>query len=88
MLVLALAAIEMENAAHQPVEIVRLSYMYPVGGLGRLANSLVCPKSLDPDAMNGEVRLFDRFAIPISKGLAFLFRSFFGQSVTCIARRT
>ncbi len=73
--------------ARQPVEIVRLNYINPVGAIGWLMNSIVRPKSLNSEAVNRQIRLFDRYAIPISKTLDPLFRSFFGQSVICIARR-
>lgn len=71
----------------QPVEIVRLNYINPVGAVGWWMNSIMRPKSLDSDAVNRQIRLFDRYIIPISKTLDPLFRSFFGQSVICIARR-
>lgn len=74
--------------ARQPVEIVRLNYINPVGALGWWMNSLSRPKSLDSEAINRQIRLFDRYAIPVSKTLDPLFRSLFGQSVICIARRT
>jgi SAM-dependent methyltransferase len=71
----------------QPVEIIRLDYINPVGALGWWMNSILRPKSLDSEAINRQIRLFDRYAIPISKALGPLSRSFFGQSVICIARR-
>jgi hypothetical protein len=73
--------------SQHPVEIVRLDYMNPVGAVGWWANSLWRPNSLDAPAINRQIRLFDRYAIPVSKALTPLFRSFFGQSLICIARR-
>lgn len=73
--------------AGQPVELVRLSYFNPVGGLGWLANRLKRHTSLNDDAVNGQIALFDKYMVPVSRALDPLSRSFFGQSVTCIARR-
>ncbi|MBR0974369.1 MULTISPECIES: class I SAM-dependent methyltransferase [Bradyrhizobium] len=73
--------------ADQPVELVRLSYFNPIGGLGWLANRLKRHQSLNDDAVNGQIALFDKYIVPLSRALDPLSRSFFGQSVTCIARR-
>jgi len=73
--------------AEQPVDIVRLCYFNPVGGLGWWANSLKRHQSLNDDAVNGQIRFFDQYVVPVSRALDPLFRPFFGQSVTCIARR-
>ena len=72
---------------NQPVELVRLSYFNPVGGLGWLANRLKRHSSLNDDAVNGQIALFDKYLVPVSRALDPLSRGFFGQSVTCIARR-
>jgi SAM-dependent methyltransferase len=71
----------------QPVEIVRLSYFNPIGGLGWLANRLKRYDSLNDAAVNGQIALFDKYIVPVSRALDPLSRGFFGQSVTCIARR-
>ena len=71
----------------QPVEILRLNYFNPVGGLGWLANRLKRYNSLNDSAVNGQIALFDKYIVPVSRALDPLSRSFFGQSVTCIARR-
>ena len=73
--------------AGQPVDILRLCYFNPVGGLGWWANSLKRHQSLNDDAVNGQIRFFDQYVVPVSRALDPLFRPFFGQSVTCIARR-
>lgn len=74
--------------AGQPVAIERLCYFNPLGGLGWLANRAKTHQSLDSGAVNGQIKLFDKYGVPLSRLLDPLFRSFFGQSVTCIARRT
>jgi SAM-dependent methyltransferase len=71
----------------QPVDILRLCYFNPIGGLGWWANSLRRHESLNDRVVNGQIRVFDKYVVPVSKALDPVFRSFFGQSVTCIARR-
>ncbi|WP_157809935.1 class I SAM-dependent methyltransferase [Bradyrhizobium canariense] len=71
----------------QPVEILRLNYFNPVGGLGWFANRLKRHNSLNDAAVNGQIALFDKYIVPVSRALDPLSRGFFGQSVTCIARR-
>jgi SAM-dependent methyltransferase len=71
----------------QPVDILRLCYFNPIGGIGWWINSLKRYESLNDRAVNGQIRFFDQYVLPVSKAFDPLFRSFFGQSVTCIARR-
>jgi 2-polyprenyl-3-methyl-5-hydroxy-6-metoxy-1,4-benzoquinol methylase len=71
----------------EPVDILRLCYFNPIGGLGWWANSLKRHQSLNDESVNGQIRFFDRYIVPVSRVLDPLFRPFFGQSVTCIARR-
>ncbi len=71
----------------QPVDILRLCYFNPIGGLGWWANSLKRHESLNDSVVNGQIRFFDQYVVPVSKVLDPVFRAFFGQSVTCIARR-
>jgi SAM-dependent methyltransferase len=71
----------------QPLEIVELRYFNPIGGLGWWINSLKRHGSLESEGMNAQIRLFDRYVLPISRLVDPLFRSFFGQTVLCVARR-
>lgn len=66
---------------------VRRSYFNPVGGLGWLANRLVRHTSLNDAAVNGQIRLFDKWAVPVSRAIDPFTRTFFGQSVLMIARK-
>jgi SAM-dependent methyltransferase len=70
------------------VQIVRLCYFNPIGALGWWLNSLKTHRSLDSDVVNNQIRFFDAYLVPISRALDPLFRGFFGQSVTCVLRRT
>jgi len=70
-----------------PVQIDRLCYFNPIGGLGWWANRFKSHDSLDSNAVNGQIKFFDKYIVPISKIVDPLSRRFFGQSLTCIARR-
>jgi SAM-dependent methyltransferase len=69
------------------LEVIRADYFNPVGGFGWLANRLVRHRSLNDAAVNGQIRLFDKWAIPVSKAMDPLTRRFFGQSVLMIGRK-
>jgi SAM-dependent methyltransferase len=71
----------------EPVEIIKLNYMNAVGGLGWWVNSFSRPSSLNESGINQQIRIFDRYIVPVSKALDPLFRQYFGQSLICIARR-
>jgi len=73
--------------AAQPLNVVQLRYFNPIGGLGWWLNSLKRHDSLNSAGINGQIRFFDQYIVPVSKALDPLFRPFFGQSITCIARR-
>jgi len=56
-------------------------YFNPLGGLGWWANRWLPHRSLNAGAVNGQIRFFDRFALPVSRRLDPLFRGIFGQSL-------
>jgi SAM-dependent methyltransferase len=66
---------------------VRADYFNPVGGLGWWANRLLRYGSLNDTAVNSQISLFDRWLVPISRGLDPVTRTFFGQSVLAIGRK-
>lgn len=70
-----------------PVEIDRLCYFNPIGGLGWWVNRFKRHDSLNSNAINGQIEFFEKYVLPISKLVDPLTRRFFGQSVTCIAHR-
>jgi SAM-dependent methyltransferase len=71
----------------RPVTIERLCCFNSVGGLGWWLNSFKRYDSLNSDSVNGQVRFFDKYVVPISRTLDRLCRSWFGQSVVCVGRR-
>jgi len=68
--------------------IVRNEYFNPVGGFGWWINKFMPHNSLNDSAVNTQVRLFDRYLLPVSRCLNPLTRSVFGQSVVFAARRS
>jgi SAM-dependent methyltransferase len=70
-----------------PIDILELRYFNPIGGLGWWANRFAKYRSLDADAVNAQVRIFERYILPVSRLLDPMTRGFFGQSLICIGRR-
>lgn len=69
-------------------EMVVNRYFNPLGGAGWLANRLLRWRSLNEAGVDGQIRLFDRYLIPVSRVLDPLFRGWFGQSVLWVVRKT
>lgn len=69
------------------LEVEHCSYFNPIGGLGWWANRFVRHKSLNDGAVNGQIRLFDKWAIPVSRLVGPLTQSFFGQSLIAVGRK-
>jgi SAM-dependent methyltransferase len=70
-----------------PVDILELRYFNPIGGLAWWLNRFAKHRTLDDDAVNAQIRIFDKYLLPISRMVDPLTRSFFGQSMICVARR-
>ncbi len=68
-------------------ETIGLRYFNAVGGVGWLANRLLRHDSLADDRVNNQIRVFERFVLPIASAVDPLTSSIFGQSVLCTARR-
>lgn len=69
------------------VEVLRLDYVNPIGGLGWWLNRLRRHESLEDRSVHRQVRLFDRWALPLSRALTPLTHRLFGQSLLLVARR-
>jgi SAM-dependent methyltransferase len=70
-----------------PVSVRRLSYFNPIGGVGWWVNKFRRTTSLDDEGVNSQIRVFDRYVVPVSRAIDPLFRPFFGQSAICILER-
>lgn len=65
-------------------------YMNPVGAIGwYVRNKLIPPKSgsLDDPKVNSDIAFFDRYILPISRGLDPITRKIFGQSAVVVAEK-
>jgi SAM-dependent methyltransferase len=70
-----------------PGEVVSLRYFNPIGGFAWWINTFASHSSLDDDAVNAQIRIFDRYVLPISKLVDPVTREFFGQSLICVVRK-
>jgi SAM-dependent methyltransferase len=68
--------------------IVRLEYFNPVGAVGWWANRFTKHASLGTERVTRQVQLFDRYILPISRGINGVTRGFFGQSLLAVMRRS
>jgi SAM-dependent methyltransferase len=78
----------LKACAGAPVEILELRYFNPIGGLAWWINTFAKHESLDDSAVNAQIRIFDKYILPVSRLVDPLTRKFFGQSLICVARRT
>jgi SAM-dependent methyltransferase len=67
--------------------VVQLRYFNPVGAVGWWLNRGMRHRTLNGDAVNAQVRAFDRWGVPVSRALDPFFRNVLGQSLICVARR-
>jgi SAM-dependent methyltransferase len=82
------AATDFDRLLHElPVAVETLCYFNPIGGAGWWLNRFRRHKSLNSDLVNGQIVLFENYVLPVSRALDPLTRTFFGQSLICIARR-
>jgi SAM-dependent methyltransferase len=77
----------LKTFAGTPVDVLELRYFNPVGGLAWWLNRFARHRTLDDDAVNAQIRIFDKYVLPVSKLVDPLTRGFFGQSLICVARR-
>lgn len=63
-----------------PVEPVFVRYFNPIGGLGWLVNRLRRHSSLNDASVNAQIRIFDKYVLPVSKAIDPVTRGWFGQS--------
>jgi hypothetical protein len=77
----------LKACAGAPIEILELRYFNSIGGLAWWVNRFAKHRSLDAGAVNAQIRIFDKYILPISRMVDPLTRGFFGQSLICVARR-
>lgn len=67
--------------------IVMMDYINPIGGLGWWLNKRIKHASLESSAVLGQIVLFDKYVLPVSRLLTPMFKTVFGQSIACVIRR-
>jgi SAM-dependent methyltransferase len=78
----------LKACARVPIEVLDLRYFNPIGGLAWWVNSFVRHQSLDDSGVNAQIRIFDKYVLPVSRFVDPLTRNFFGQSLICVARKS
>lgn len=68
--------------------VVLARYFNSLGGLGWLANKAFRHNSLNSQAVNSQIKLFDTYAVPVARVLDCVTSRFFGQSLVCVIRKT
>ena len=70
------------------LEEVALRYVNLVGAVGWFINNrLVSHRNLSSPSINGQIRVFDRWLIPVLRRLEGTRRMPFGQSLVCVGRK-
>jgi SAM-dependent methyltransferase len=69
-------------------ELLRHRYFNAVGGVGWLANKALRHSSLNASSVNSQIRLFDRFVVPIARTFDLVADRVFGQSMTMVLRKS
>ena len=65
----------------------QLEYFNPIGGLGWWINKFIPHRDLDSASINTQIKLFDRYIVPVSKLLNPISKNWFGQSLVCVAKK-
>lgn len=70
------------------LERVALRYVNLAGALGWFVNNrLISHRDLSSSTINGQIRVFDRFLIPVLKRIEGVRGMPFGQSLVCVGRK-
>ncbi len=73
--------------AEAGAEVRMAEYFNSVGGIGWWLNRFLSHQSLGSGVVESQVRLFDRYVLPVSRAFNPVTRRFFGQSVIAAARK-
>ncbi|WP_200387712.1 class I SAM-dependent methyltransferase [Thiocapsa imhoffii] len=68
-------------------DLIERRYFNALGGLGWWVNKAMRHTSLDAASVNGQIRFFDRFVVPIARAVDVIARPVFGQSMICVIRK-
>ncbi|MBA3857747.1 MAG: hypothetical protein C0507_12640 [Cyanobacteria bacterium PR.3.49] len=68
-------------------KIIVNKYFNPIGGLGWWVNGFFKHKSLNDNAVNGQIEVFDKYVLPISRSIDPLVNKVFGQSLLAVVEK-
>ena len=74
-------------AAQADAKLVRLEYFNPIGAVGWWLNNHFRHDSLEDDGLKGQIVLFDRYVVPMSRLVNPLTKRLFGQSLLCVLQK-
>lgn len=67
--------------------LVHMEYFNPIGAIGWWVNNHRQHDSLEDDSVSAQIRLFDRYVVPLSRLANPLTKRFFGQSLLCVIQK-
>lgn len=71
-----------------PVTDSHIRFFNPIGALGWWANNFSKSKALDDQSLSGQIALFDKYLVPLSRFADPMTRTFWGQSILWTAQKT
>jgi len=70
------------------LKIIKNEYFNPIGGIGWWVNKHLKHNNLDSKIINNQIAIFDKYIVPISKMFNPITKSFFGQSLLVVIKKT
>lgn len=69
------------------IEIVKMEYFNPIGGIGYWFNKFIKHYSLNDKSINQQTKFFDKYLVSLSKAINPITVNFFGQSLVCVIQK-
>ncbi|MDR2412273.1 MAG: class I SAM-dependent methyltransferase, partial [Holosporales bacterium] len=66
------------------LQLKKMAYFNFIGGFGWFLNKRRKQRTLNDTAVNTQIRIFDRYILPLSRALQPMTQAFFGQSLVCV----
>lgn len=78
---------DMTGHIKPPHQIVKMKYFNSIGGAAWLINNLIRHQSLNDPSVNAQIRVFDRFVLPMSRVVDRVMSPYFGQSLIVVVKK-
>ena len=75
------------SLSNKNCEIVGMEYFNPLSAAGWWMNKFVSHKNINSSNVNSQVKLFDKYLMPVSRMLNPFFKRFWGQSLIAVYKR-